>query len=116
MKTKFYYLLIAIIISATSLKAQSQYFVYSITGTAAVLKNNKPDYVIIFPWNLKEEIMTQLDYIKSWGGKFVIAIPEDDLIIVRLGHLKGVQTSSDPHSEDLYLYVEETYKMLESKK
>jgi len=49
-------------------------------------------------------------------GQFVIAIPEDDLIIVRLGHLKGVQTSSDPHSEDLYLYVEETYKMLESKK
>ncbi len=36
----------------------------------------KPDFVIIFPWNLKEEIMNQLAQIKDWGGKFVIAIPE----------------------------------------
>jgi len=40
------------------------------------LKNEKPDYVIILPWNLKEEIMGQLSYIKEWGGKFVIPIPE----------------------------------------
>lgn len=36
----------------------------------------KPDYVIIFPWNLKKEISQQLDYIRAWGGKFVIFIPE----------------------------------------
>jgi SAM-dependent methyltransferase len=36
----------------------------------------KPDYIIIFPWNLKQEIMTQLDYTRAWGVKFVIAIPE----------------------------------------
>jgi len=36
----------------------------------------QPDYVIIFPWNLKEEISEQLSFIKSWGGKFVVAIPE----------------------------------------
>ena len=36
----------------------------------------KPDLVIIFPWNLKEEIKSQLSYVKEWGGKFVIAIPE----------------------------------------
>jgi 2-polyprenyl-3-methyl-5-hydroxy-6-metoxy-1,4-benzoquinol methylase len=35
----------------------------------------KPDFVIIFPWNLKEEIMNQLSQIKNWGGSFVIAIP-----------------------------------------
>lgn len=40
------------------------------------LKNNKPDYVIIFPWNLRKEITAQLNYIKEWGGKFVTAIPE----------------------------------------
>ena len=40
------------------------------------LKSEKPDYVIILPWNLKEEIMTQLAYIRDWGGKFVIPIPE----------------------------------------
>ena len=40
------------------------------------LKQQKPDYVIIFPWNIKEEIQHQLSYIREWGGKFVITIPE----------------------------------------
>lgn len=40
------------------------------------LKKNKPDYVIIFPWNIKQEVQTQLSYIKEWGGRFVMAIPE----------------------------------------
>ena len=39
------------------------------------LKEAKPDYVIIFPWNIKEEIMKQLSYIKEWNGQFVTAIP-----------------------------------------
>jgi hypothetical protein len=41
-----------------------------------VLKKDKPEYVIIFPWNLKDEIATQLSYIKEWNGKFVVTIPE----------------------------------------
>jgi hypothetical protein len=49
-------------------------------------------------------------------GQFVIVIPEDDIIIVRLGHLKGLQTETDPHSNDLYTYIEEAYKMMNSKK
>lgn len=40
------------------------------------LKNAKPDYVLILPWNLKEEIMNQLDYIRQWGGRFVVPVPE----------------------------------------
>lgn len=40
------------------------------------LKKQKPDYIIIFPWNIKEEIKEQLSYVKEWGGKFVIAIPQ----------------------------------------
>lgn len=40
-----------------------------------VLKLEKPDYVLIFPWNIKEEILNQIRYIKDWGGKFVVAIP-----------------------------------------
>ncbi len=39
------------------------------------LKDQQPDYVIILPWNLKEEVMNQLSYIRNWGGKFVIPIP-----------------------------------------
>lgn len=41
----------------------------------AHLKQNKPDYVVIFPWNLREEVMVQLAYIREWGGQFVTAVP-----------------------------------------
>jgi SAM-dependent methyltransferase len=40
------------------------------------IKEDRPDYVIIFPWNIKDEIMEQLKYIREWGGKFVVPIPE----------------------------------------
>ena len=40
------------------------------------LKISKPDYVIIFPWNLRDEITEQLSYIRDWNGKFVIPIPK----------------------------------------
>ena len=40
-----------------------------------VLRIEKPDYVLIFPWNIQDEISTQISYIKDWGGKFVVAIP-----------------------------------------
>jgi hypothetical protein len=41
----------------------------------SILKEQQPDYVIILPWNLKNEIMEQLSYIRNWGGAFVIPIP-----------------------------------------
>lgn len=40
------------------------------------LMKKKPDYVIIFPWNIKSEVQAQLAYIKEWGGMFVIVIPD----------------------------------------
>ena len=39
------------------------------------LKQEKPDYVVILPWNLKQELMLQLGYIRAWGGNFVTAVP-----------------------------------------
>lgn len=39
------------------------------------IKDFKPDYILIFPWNIKDEIIEQLNYVKQWGCKFVIAIP-----------------------------------------
>ncbi|HMU46076.1 MAG TPA: class I SAM-dependent methyltransferase [Chitinophagaceae bacterium] len=44
------------------------------------LRETKPDFVIILPWNLKDEITTQLSYIREWDGKFVIPIPELQII------------------------------------
>jgi hypothetical protein len=40
------------------------------------LQQTRPDYVLILPWNLKEEIMTQLSYVREWGGQFIVPIPE----------------------------------------
>ncbi len=40
------------------------------------LKEEKPDYIVILPWNLKAEISEQLSYSRNWGAKFVVAIPK----------------------------------------
>jgi 2-polyprenyl-3-methyl-5-hydroxy-6-metoxy-1,4-benzoquinol methylase len=40
------------------------------------LQQTRPDYVLILPWNLREEIMTQLSYVREWGGQFIVPIPE----------------------------------------
>lgn len=43
--------------------------------TEASLKTAKPDYILILPWNIKDEVIAQLAYVREWGGKFVVAIP-----------------------------------------
>jgi SAM-dependent methyltransferase len=40
------------------------------------IRETRPDYVFILPWNLKNEIAGQLSYIREWGGKFVVPIPD----------------------------------------
>ncbi|MFL6196446.1 MAG: methyltransferase domain-containing protein [Thermoanaerobaculia bacterium] len=40
------------------------------------LRETRPDYVLILPWNLKDEIVGQMADVRSWGGRFVVAIPE----------------------------------------
>ena len=40
------------------------------------IRETKPDYVIILSWNFKDEIMHQMEYIREWGGKFVIFHPK----------------------------------------
>jgi 2-polyprenyl-3-methyl-5-hydroxy-6-metoxy-1,4-benzoquinol methylase len=44
------------------------------------IKETKPDYVFILPWNLKEEIMEQMAFIREWSGKFVIPIPKIEVM------------------------------------
>lgn len=45
-----------------------------------MIKQTKPDYVLILPWNLKDEIINQHKYIREWGGKFVVPIPQLKII------------------------------------
>jgi SAM-dependent methyltransferase len=40
------------------------------------IRKTKPDFLLILPWNLKDEIMTQNAFIREWGGKFVVPIPD----------------------------------------
>jgi hypothetical protein len=44
------------------------------------LHNEKPDFVLILPWNLKEEVVSQLDYVRKWGAKFLVPIPNLQVI------------------------------------
>jgi hypothetical protein len=44
-------------------------------GPEMIMKT-KPDYVLILPWNIKDEVMSQMKGIRKWGGSFVVAIPE----------------------------------------
>ena len=39
------------------------------------INETKPDYVLILPWNIKKEIMEQINFINTWGGKFIVPIP-----------------------------------------
>ena len=41
----------------------------------AHLKVHQPDRVLILPWNLRQEVMAQLAYVRHWGGQFVTAVP-----------------------------------------
>ena len=36
----------------------------------------QPDYILILPWNLKQEIVEQMRHVGTWGGKFIVPIPE----------------------------------------
>jgi hypothetical protein len=40
------------------------------------IRDTRPDFILILPWNLKEEIIAQLSYVRGWGGQFVVPIPE----------------------------------------
>jgi hypothetical protein len=42
----------------------------------AWLRREKPEFVVLLPWNLREELIAQLAFIREWGGRFVTAVPE----------------------------------------
>jgi CubicO group peptidase (beta-lactamase class C family) len=75
---------------------------------------DSPEYG--YGWWLSDYKGKKIFYMRGHLGQYVIVIPEDELIIVRLGHEKGFQSKKSPHSDDFFVYIDETYKMLESKK
>jgi SAM-dependent methyltransferase len=44
------------------------------------IAGDKPDYIFILPWNIKDEIIEQMKYIRQWGGKFIVPIPEVEVV------------------------------------
>jgi hypothetical protein len=42
----------------------------------SAIAETRPDYVLILPWNIKDEIMAQLSYIRDWRGRFLVPIPK----------------------------------------
>ncbi|VFN01183.1 MAG: Methyltransferase domain-containing protein [Candidatus Kentron sp. G] len=44
------------------------------------IRETRPDYVLILPWNLRREIMAQLDWIREWGARFVVPIPQLEIL------------------------------------
>ena len=70
---------------------------------------DSPEYGYGF-W-LSDHLGKEIFVMRGILGQYVITIPEDDLIIVRLGHQRGSR-SDLPFSSDFYTYVEEVYKML----
>lgn len=65
-----------------------------------------------YGWWLENYKNHAVYYMRGHLGQFVIVLPESDIIIVRLGHLKGLQTEENPHSEDLYIYIDEALAMV----
>jgi hypothetical protein len=45
-----------------------------------VLEQDRPDYILILPWNLKEEIVNQLSYVREWGARFIVPIPRVEVL------------------------------------
>jgi hypothetical protein len=44
------------------------------------LRERKLDYVLILPWNLRDEIIGTAEFIREWGGQFVVCIPQFQII------------------------------------
>lgn len=61
---------------------------------------------------LSDHLGKEIFYMRGVLGQYVIVVPEDDLIIVRLGHKLKKREEDEDHSPDFYIYIDEVYKML----
>lgn len=69
-----------------------------------------------YGWWLAQHDENPMFYMRGHLGQYVIVVPQDDLIIVRLGHFTQRSTKGLPESDDFLVWVGETYKMLKQRK
>lgn len=67
-----------------------------------------------YGWWLSDHFGKDIYFMQGHLGQYVIVIPEDDLIIVRLGHLRDEREDGNYHRKDFYVYIDEAYKMINS--
>ncbi len=89
-----------------------------ILDTAYVKKSLSPRLISSpyygYSWWLSDYKGKKIAYMRGVLGQYVIIIPEDHLIIVRLGKKRDFFPNGKPHSNDFYIYIDETYEMLKS--
>ncbi len=90
---------------------------HQILDTAYVKKSLSPrlkdTYYYGYSWWLANYKGKKIAYMRGVLGQYVIIIPEDNLIIVRLGKKRDFLPNGKPHSRDFYIFIDEVYKMLE---
>jgi len=82
--------------------------------TLATKKRFENDDMYGYGFWLSDHLGKQIFAMRGILGQYVICIPEDDVIIVRLGHMRGNFLPGKSFTEDFYTFVEEGYKMLEN--
>lgn len=91
-----------------------------ILDSAFVAKSTTPRFPVSpqygYGWWLSEYKDKKIFYMRGHLGQYVIVIPQDDLIIVRLGQHYIPSTVGSPHSDDFFIYIDETYRMLGERK
>lgn len=87
-----------------------------ILDSAFVAKSITPRFISSpqygYGWWLSNYKGKKIFSMRGHLGQYVIVIPEDELILVRLGHLKGLQSPNKTFTDDFYAYIDESYKML----
>ena len=91
-----------------------------ILDSAFVAKSTTPRFADApqygYGWWISSFQGKKVFYMRGHLGQYVIVVPQDDLIIVRLGKSVKRSTTGSPHSDDFFIYLKETYKMLAKRK
>ena len=61
------------------------------------MRETKPDFVLILPWNIRDEVTSQHSYIREWGGRFVVPIPETMVLGDPPGYGRPASGPITPH-------------------